>query len=106
MSSTLSHLTLAVTAPSDPNRDEAPYEYVDACRCVLIRILLPLHVAHAPLPAVLGAMSVFDSVCFLPAPPICSAQTDSATIAIPKPKFWTDVLRLSGPPPPAPSSSS
>jgi hypothetical protein len=30
----------AGTAPSDPNRDESPYEYVDACRCVWVRLVL------------------------------------------------------------------
>jgi hypothetical protein len=30
----------AGTGPSDPNHDESPYKYVDACRCVWVRLTL------------------------------------------------------------------
>ncbi|KAJ7921621.1 hypothetical protein B0H13DRAFT_2318319 [Mycena leptocephala] len=53
---------------------------------VLARIALPPHLADASLPAVFGALSVFDSVHFLPAPPIHSSQIDPATILSPKAK--------------------
>ncbi|KAJ7921598.1 hypothetical protein B0H13DRAFT_2318299 [Mycena leptocephala] len=91
------HVTLAApgSAPSDPNRDESPYEYVDACGCVWVRLplsfplfsLLLRDLRNARLPAVFGAMSIFYSVRFLPPPLKYFAQTDSANIPSPKAKF-------------------
>ncbi|KAJ7885593.1 hypothetical protein B0H13DRAFT_2343174 [Mycena leptocephala] len=116
----------AGTAPSDPNRDEPPYKYVDACGCIWVRLVLSFprfrscyvfcgfdsnwalgthtsrpHMAHARLPAVFGAISVFDLVHFLPAPPIHSAQIDSATILIPKAKLFGETSGVcpAAPPP-------
>ncbi|KAJ7799376.1 hypothetical protein B0H13DRAFT_1933177 [Mycena leptocephala] len=88
MSSTLSPCDSrcpAGTAPSDLNRDEPIYGYVDACGCVWLVLrrlrssiltgsevhIAPVpHLADARLPAVFSATSVFDSVRFLPPAPV------------------------------------